>query len=198
MFDELKTYFQEKSVQLSPEVENMIDQNLERRLVKKNEILLHEGENCSHTFFVAKGLLRAYTMDEQGKEHILQFAPENWLISDRSSVLFNEVSEQYIDAIEDSEVILIESGFFEKLSEISSDFQRFNMNALNNHIRHLQKRINLLISATAEVRYLDFVKLYPNILLRVPQLMVASYLGITPESLSRVRKELARKNFKTN
>ncbi|MFV0304141.1 MAG: Crp/Fnr family transcriptional regulator [Moheibacter sp.] len=198
MFDELKTYFQEKSVQLSPEVVNMIDQNLERRLVKKNEILLHEGENCSHTFFVAKGLLRAYTMDEQGKEHILQFAPENWLISDRSSVLFNEVSEQYIDAIEDSEVILIESGFFEKLSEISSDFQRFNMNALNNHIRHLQKRINLLISATAEVRYLDFVKLYPNILLRVPQLMVASYLGITPESLSRVRKELARKNFKTN
>lgn len=198
MFDELKRYFQEKSVQLSPEVVNMIDQNLERRLVKKNEILLREGENCSHTFFVAKGLLRAYTMDEQGKEHILQFAPENWLISDRSSVLFNEVSEQYIDAIEDSEVILIESGFFEKLSEISSDFQLFNMNALNNHIRHLQKRINLLISATAEVRYLDFVKLYPNILLRVPQLMVASYLGITPESLSRVRKELARKNFKTN
>jgi len=91
---------------------------------------------------------------------------------------------------------LIESGFFEKLSEISMSFQRFNMLALNNHIRHLHKRINLLISATAEIRYLEFIKLYPDILLRVPQLMVASYLGITPESLSRVRKELAKKNFK--
>ena len=69
------------------------------------------------------------------------------------------------------------------------------MFALNNHIHHLHKRINALLSATAEERYLDFMKLYPNILQRAPQWMIASYLGITPESLSRVRKELARKNF---
>lgn len=196
MFDEIKDYFRGKSVELTPEIEKIIDNSLERRSIKKGDVLLRQGENCHHTFFVAKGLLRAYTIDEHGKEHLLQFAPENWLISDRSSVLFDGISEQFIDAVEDSEIILIEIGFFEKLSEISPGFQRFNMYALNNHIRHLHKRINLLISASAEVRYMDFIKLYPDILLRVPQWMIASYLGITPESLSRVRKELARKNFK--
>ena len=196
MFDELINYFKSKSVDVTPEMEKLINENLIRKSVKKNEILLRIGENCNHTFFVAKGLLRAYSIDESGKEHILQFAPENWLISDRSTVLFDGVSEQFIDAVEDSEVILIPSDFFEKLAKNSPSFQRFNMLALNNHIRHLHKRINLLISASAEVRYLDFIKLYPDILLRVPQLMVASYLGITPESLSRVRKELAKKNFK--
>jgi len=196
MFDEIKDYFREKSIEITPEIEKFINDHLERKSIKKGEMILSQGGACNHTFFVAKGLLRAYTIDEQGKEHILQFAPENWLISDRSSVLFDEVSEQFIDAVEDSEVILIETGFFEKLSEISAGFQRFNMYALNNHIRHLHKRINLLISASAEVRYMDFIKLYPDILLRVPQWMIASYLGITPESLSRVRKELARKNFK--
>ena len=196
MFEELKQYFKEKSVEVSSEMEKLMEEELKRKKAEKNEVLLRPGENCNHTFFVAKGLLRAYIIDENGKEHILQFAPENWLISDRSSVLFNGVSEQYIDAVEDSEIILIETGFFEKLSEKSPSFQRFNMYALNNHIRHLHKRINLLISASAEVRYMDFIKLYPDILLRVPQWMIASYLGITPESLSRVRKELARKNFR--
>ncbi len=196
MFEEIKDYFRNKSVDLTPEIEQIIDDSLERKSVKKGEILLRQGDKCNHTFFIAKGLLRAYTIDETGKEHILQFAPENWFISDRSSVLFDDFSEQFIDAVEDSEVILIETGFLEKLSEMSPSFQRFNMYALNNHIRHLHKRINLLISASAEVRYMDFIKLYPDILLRVPQWMIASYLGITPESLSRVRKELARKNFR--
>jgi len=198
MFDEILQYFKDKGVEVTPEIRRLVEEELERRFFKKGEIILRPGESCNHTFFVAKGLLRAYTIDDNGKEHILQFAPENWLISDRSSLLFNEVSEQFIDAIEDSEVIMVESGFFQKLSEMSTSFQNFNLMALNNHIRHLHKRINLLISASAEVRYLDFVKLYPDIMLRVPQLMVASYLGITPESLSRVRKELARKNFKPN
>jgi len=196
MLEELKEYFREKSVELTPELVGLMESQLERKSVGKNEMILRPGETCNYTFFVAKGLLRAYTLDEGGKEHILQFAPENWLISDRSTVLFDGVSEQFIEAVEDSEIILIETGFFEKLSEISPSFQRFNMLALNNHIRHLHKRINLLISASAEVRYMDFIELYPDILLRVPQWMTASYLGITPESLSRVRKELARKNFR--
>lgn len=198
MLEEIKQYFREKSVEITPEMENLMEDVLLRKSVPREEIILRPGDSCNHTFFVAKGLLRAYTLDEGGKEHILQFAPENWLISDRSSVLFDGVSEQFIDAVEDSEIILIETGFFEKLAEMSPSFQRFNTLALNNHIRHLHKRINLLISASAEVRYMDFIKLYPDILLRVPQWMTASYLGITPESLSRVRKELARKNFRPN
>src|SRR5690606_15977722 len=135
MFDELIDYFKDKSVEVTPEMEKLIRENLIRKSVKKNEILLRTGENCNHTFFVAKGLLRAYSIDENGKEHILQFAPENWLISDRSTVLFNGVSEQFIDAVEDSEIILIESGFFEKLSEISRSEE---------HTSELQSRENLV------------------------------------------------------
>src|SRR5690606_18701356 len=170
--------------------------NLIEKKIKKGEIILNPGDSCTHVFFVAIGLLRGYTIDASGKEHILQFAPENWLISDRSSVLFNDKSELYIEAVEDSKIIMISEEFFNNLSELSSSFRNYNLFALNNHIRHLHKRINLLLSATAEVRYLDFIKLYPDVTLRVPQWMIASYLGITPESLSRVRKELAHKNFK--
>lgn len=196
MFEEIKDYFQGKSVEITPEFVSIIENNLIEKHIKKNEIILRQGESCLHTFFVAKGLLRAYTIDQTGKEHILQFAPENWLISDRSSVLFRDDSEQFIEAVEDSKVIMMNETFFEKVSEISPSFRAYNLFALNNHIRHLHKRINLLLSATAEVRYLDFIRLYPDVTLRVPQWMIASYLGITPESLSRVRKELAHKNFK--
>lgn len=195
MFIELKNYFSEKSVELTPDLEELMDSCLQRKTVSKNEIIVRQGEIGKYTYFVAKGLLRSYDIDENGKEHILQFAPENWLISDRSSTLLNEASELYIDAIEDSEIILLDNIFLEKATELNPSFQRFNLFALNNHIRQLQKRINLLIASSAEVRYLDFIRLYPNILQRVPQWMVASYLGITPESLSRVRKGLAKKKF---
>lgn len=196
MFEELIAYFQEKSVDITPEFLSIMNENLVEKQIRKNEIILRQGDSCTHTFFVAKGLLRAYTIDEQGKEHILQFAPENWLISDRSSLLFQDNSDQYIDAVEDSKIILMSESFFEKVSAGSPSFRAYNLFALNNHIRFLHKRINLLLSAPAEVRYLDFISLYPDVTLRVPQWMIASYLGITPESLSRVRKELARKNFK--
>ncbi len=196
MFEELIAYFQDKSVDITPEFLRIMDKHLEEKHISKNEIILRQGESGLHTYFVAQGLLRAFTIDEQGKEHILQFAPENWLISDRSGILFQDLSEQNIDAVENSKIILINEAFFEEVTALSPTFRAYNLFALNNHIHFLQRRINLLLGATAEVRYLDFIKLYPDIMQRVPQWMIASYLGITPESLSRVRKELARKNFK--
>ncbi|MDP4797602.1 MAG: Crp/Fnr family transcriptional regulator [Crocinitomicaceae bacterium] len=174
---------------------NQLSAYLIEKKIKKGEIILNAGSICNHSFFVEEGLLRSYSIDEQGKEHIIQFAPENWMISDRSSLLFQEPSEFYIDAVENTILIMFEEEFVNKASEVSAKFRTFNQKALNNHIRHQQKRINQLLSATAEERYLNFIELYPNVTLRVPQWMIASYLGITPESLSRVRKELARKNF---
>src|SRR5690606_32830231 len=147
---------------------------------------------CHHHFFVEKGLLRSYTIDESGKEHILQFAPENWFIADRSSYYFNEPSAINIQAIEDTEVAMLEKGFIEKALEISHSFRAYHEKMLQNHVRHQQIRINMLLSATAEKRYRYFTDTYYDLTLRVPQWMIASYLGITPESLSRVRKELAR------
>ena len=174
---------------------NQLSAYLIEKKIKKGEIILNAGSICNHSFFVEEGLLRSYSIDEQGKEHIIQFAPENWMISDRSSLLFQEPSEFYIDAVENTILIMFEEEFVNKASEVSAKFRTFNQKALNNHIRHQQKRINQLLSATAEERYLNFIELYPNVTLRVPQWMIASYLGITPESLSRVIKELARKNF---
>ena len=163
--------------------------------IQKGELLLSAGEVCNHTYFVEKGLLRMYSIDKNGKEHIIQFAPEKWLISDRSSLFFNEKSNYYIEAIEDSEVLLLANHFFTDMAEKFSKTAEKNDLLLQKHIRNLQNRVNSLLAETAEERYLNFMKMYPDILQRVPQWMIASYLGITPESLSRVRKELARKNF---
>lgn len=163
--------------------------------VKKNEILLREGEVSDTTFFVEKGLLRMYSIDKAGKEHVIQFAPENWIISDTTSQLLNEKSRFYIEAIEDSTIIVTKDGFFDNLAKVYPHVAEKNQRLMFNHIKNLQNRVNSLISTSAEERYLDFLKKYPNLMLRVPQWMVASYLGITPESLSRVRKELANKKF---
>lgn len=164
---------------------------IKRKSVKKGEILLHQGDISQNTFFVESGLLRMFSINAKtGKEHIIQFAPENWLVSDRSSAFFEEKSDYCIDAIEDSEVIVLDNDFFKYLQEKQPNTWHNHLKLIHNHIRNLQKRINFLLGATAEERYLNFIKIYPNILQRVPLLMVASYLGITPESLSRVRKNI--------
>lgn len=166
------------------------------KLVKEKNIasgtfLLKPDEICQHTFFVEKGLFRLYSLSEDGKEHILQFASENWLLSDRDSVYFKEPSKFYIEAIENSMLIPMDENIFRKIAELSPNFSKKNEILLQNHIRHLNQRISLLLSASAKKRYLEFIKLYPDLQLRIPQWMVASYLGITPESLSRVRRNLA-------
>lgn len=195
MLDSFKTYFQSKTDLTDEQFESITD-TLQFKKVEKGSIQLQQGDICHHSFFVSKGLLRSYTIDETGKEHIIQFAPENWIISDRSSSYFNEPSELFIDAIEDTEIVFIDKNFIDAAAEISPSFRQQDNIALHNHIRQLQKRVNLLLGATAEQRYLDFITIYPSLTLRIPQWMIASYLGITPETLSRVRKELAKRNFK--
>jgi len=163
--------------------------------ITKGQLLLKEGEICDKAYFVCKGILRSYTMDESGKEHTIQFAPENWIIADRSSFYFNEPSEMYIDALENTEAVYVQKEFFDIAAKKFENFTVVNTLALHNNIRHMEKRINYLLSASAEKRYLKFIETYRDLSLRVPQLLIASYLGITPEGLSRVRKELANKNF---
>lgn len=196
MFEKFKIYLIEKAG-LTEEEFNQLSPILLSKIVTKGDYLLKQGEICKHSFFVEKGLLRSYSIDQTGKEHIIQFAPPNWFISDRSSVYFNEPSDFFIEAIEETTVVIIDKNFVSHASEISPSFGHYNELLLQNHIRHLQKRVNQLLGASAEKRYLNFIQLYPDLTLRVPQWMIASYLGITPESLSRVRKELASKNFKS-
>lgn len=171
-------------------------ENCSVKEVVKDEYLLQPNEFCSAIFFVEKGLLRQFSLDEKGKEHILTFAPENWFVTDRESSYFNKPSRYFIQALENTRVAVLDDRFIQQMSQTFPTFSNFNTTLLHNNIRSLQNRINLLLSASAEDRYLQFIKMYPDILLRVPQSMVASYLGIAPESLSRVRRELAQKNFK--
>jgi CRP-like cAMP-binding protein len=146
--------------------------------VKKGQILQYAGELNTKVYGVEAGLLRSYTIDQKGKEHIFAFANEGWTIADLCEV--TDPCELFIDALEDSAVTVIEK---------EERKRQVDINTVVNRVFVLQKRVIMLMSASALERYEHFVKIYPNIVQRVPQKMIASYLGITPEALSRVKKE---------
>ncbi len=193
MLSKFRAYL-EKNLIITDQQFDLISRDLKIKTFKKNQVVLSQGDLSQKTYFVVEGLLRSYSTDSKGKVHIIQFAPELWWLSERNG-LFNEVADFYIDAPEPTTAIIIPKDYFKDATTHVPALQELNNNMLNNSIRFMQKRINMLLSATAEERYLDFIKLYPNLTLRVPQWMIASYLGITPESLSRVRKDLAHKHF---
>lgn len=145
--------------------------------VKKGEIIQRNGDLNTKMFKVEKGLLRSYFVDEKGKEHIYIFAPEGWIMADGQAA--NSPCDLFIDALEDSE---LEITSIEKVDD-------FMPQKLLNRLGVLQKRIIMLQSATAIERYEHFENTYPNIVQRVPQKMIASYLGITPEALSKVKSQ---------
>ncbi|WP_181954758.1 Crp/Fnr family transcriptional regulator [Chitinophaga lutea] len=194
MLTVFKKYLQDHTP-ITDEQFEQLSREVTPRSYPKGRILVKPGDTSDNGYFVSKGLLRAYATDEKGKEHIIQFAPENWWIGDRGAMYFGEPATFYVDVVEDAEVVVVNRNFMDRAQEICPAYARYNIYLLHNTARHMQQRIASLLAATAEERYLSFIHMYPNVMLRVPQLMVASYLGITPETLSRVRKELARKNF---
>jgi CRP-like cAMP-binding protein len=143
---------------------------------KKGDIIQRKGELKSKTYYVHKGLLKTYSMDEKGKEHIFMFAPEGWIVADASAI--NGPTQLIIEALEDS-VLTINYEPLENSKPSSL--------TLIKRIAVLQKRAIFLMSASAIERYDDFIETYPDIVQRVPQKMIASYLGITPEALSKVK-----------
>lgn len=181
-------------------MQNINNEDLKLLFNKCNQITIEKGEfvqlnqDRKQFLYVQQGLLRYYSIDEKGKDHIIQFAPEGWFIADRLSNWYQNKDDFFIEALEHTTALLLTGDVMNELAKQNHDFLELNYKLLNNHVRQLQKRINQLLSYTAEARYLDFIQDYPDIMNRVSQIMVASYLGITPESLSRVRKELAEKN----
>ena len=161
--------------------------------LRKGHFLLQEGDVARHLAFVAKGCLRCYTVDRKGEVHIVQFAIEDWWISDAYSTLTGEPSEYNIDAIEDSELLVLDISVREKLLSEIPKFERLFRLLLEGRFVANQKRITDSLSSSAQERYLNFMKKYPAIARSVPQTQIAAYLGITPQSLSRIRKKLAAK-----
>jgi CRP-like cAMP-binding protein len=187
-----KTYLKGK-VDLSEEQFKFWSSLLVTRKIEKNQYLLQEGEVSHFISFVLKGCLRLYSSDARGKEHILQFAPEFWWVGDIESFSKKTPSLYYIDAIEDSEVLLMDHAAQDKLFHTIPEAAIFFQELMQNRQAATQKRIIFSMSASAEERYLDFIKTYPSFLQRIPQHMIAAYLGITPESLSRIRKQVISK-----
>jgi CRP-like cAMP-binding protein len=161
--------------------------------IGKRQFLLQNGDVCRHLAFVNSGCLREYTVDHKGDEHIIQFAIEDWWISDLNSFLSGSPSTHNIDALHDSDVLLLDITAREELLESVPKIERFFRMLLEANYIATHKRITQALSASAEERYLLFIKTYPNLVEQVPQNQIASYLGITPQSLSRIRRELSTK-----
>jgi CRP-like cAMP-binding protein len=157
--------------------------------LRKRQYLLQEGDTCKYQAFVEKGLLRSYTVDEKGSEHILQFASEGWWVADLSSYLSEEPSFLNIEALEDAELLLINKTDWEASMKKIPGLEHYFRIILQNHLIATQKRLLQSLAETAEEKYNRFLKTYPECVQRMPQHMIASYLGVTRETLSRVRKQ---------
>lgn len=190
MFDLLLANI-EKKVSLSEGEKGLLPSFFTSKKLRKKQYLLQEGDVSKYTAFVNKGLLRSYHTNAEGGEHIIQFACEDWWMSDIYSFLTGEASTLNIDAMEDSEVLLITKAAQDEMVIQIPKMERYLRLLMQNSLISLQRRLISSLNFTAEDKYLQLMASSPNIIQRVPQHYIASYLGITPETLSRIRRQIA-------
>lgn len=192
MIEALQTYLERIAPMPAAEVE-LLKSTLRPRQLKKGEFMIRAGEISRHAAFVVRGFLRAYVIDEKGKEHIVQFAPENWWISESPGISTDQRAPYFIDALEDTDALMIDLAGHKTLMAGSPVYAASFGEGTQRKVAAKDKRIVQSLSADAEERYRDFMETYPSIVQRVPQHMLASYLGVTPETLSRIRKKATQK-----
>jgi len=192
MFEALKQNILLKT-DLPEEEFRRITSIIEVKNYKKKETVFFSGKVCNKLYFVSQGCLRSYTIDENGVEHTMQFAFENYWISDLYSYVTGKPAVYNIEALEPSEVFIFYKDEFDELLNNIPQLERHWRILLQNAYLATQERLNCTLSVTADKQYEDLIKRHPNIAQRVPQIYIASYLGITPESLSRIRKKLITK-----
>ena len=163
------------------------------RKIKRRQFILQEGDICRHYTFVAEGCFKKFQVDKKGIEHNLQFAAENDWIMEIESIYYEKPSRVYIEAIEPSVIFQIKRVDLYHLFTNNPKFDRNFRVIVENRLVEQENRILQAISSTAEERYLSFVNQYPHLQQRLPNTQIASYLGITPEFLSKIRKDLSRK-----
>ena len=188
----LINYFQ-KYLPFNAEENELITSKVTLRNIKRKQMILQEGFVCKHYFFVITGCFKMYAVDEKGNEHNLQFAAENDWIADIGSFHSEKPSKLFIEAIEQSVILQIEQ---QDLYFLYTNIPKLNIIfkvIIEHKFIELQNRVLQNISSTGQQRYLNFMEQYPNLASRLPNTQIASYLGITPEFLSKIRKELSKK-----
>lgn len=180
-------------ITLSPEAEVYVMSISKEKAVHKGEVLIRQGQAVKKTYFVTEGCLRSYCIDNQGKEHTLQFAIKNWWISDFISLYNNELATLNVECITDANVIEFNAKKLDEIYTLFPEFESFQRKNLERHVVSLHKRILNQLQLTAPERYDLFLDQYPDIEQFTPNYHIASYLGITQQSLSRIRVERAKK-----
>jgi len=189
MFAVFEQYLQSKAPFTSAEIEQIKAASVVRTL-RKRQYLLQAGDVWQSNAFVASGCLRTYSVDEKGTEHTIRFAIENWWASDEESLHSGQPSRYNIEAIEDTTVVVLKNDEFERVRREVPAFDKVINTLVHRSFMASQSRVHSAISFSAEEKYREFLQQYPGLAQRIPQHMVASYLGLTAETLSRIRRRL--------
>lgn len=177
---------------LNEDEKSFVENVFKERSIKRRQFILQDGDICKHNTFIVEGCFRMYLVDNKGKEHNLLFAVENWWIGDIGSFYSDKPSRLYIEALENSVILQIKKEDQLKLFVDYPKFNRIFRVLAENAVVSLQNRILQNISSTAEERYLEFLQRYPHFFNRISNVQIASYLGVTPEFLSTIRKRIAK------
>ncbi len=194
MYDALFNHIELKSGRtLADNERDVIMHAFHQKRIRKGEYFLREGDVCKYIGFIVKGSARMFTVDEKGHEHIIRFGLESWWISDHESLVNLTPSTYFIEMLEDSELLIISLPGARELRHKSRCFN-LTVSVLDKfQAIAMQKRIHAAIGMTAEEKYSDLLATYPEFLERFPMNMIASYLGLSPETLSRIRKNAIHK-----
>jgi CRP-like cAMP-binding protein len=192
MFEAFEQYLIKKAGLNEQEIAAVRAVSVEKK-IRKRQYLLQDGDICINNCFVVKGCLRLYLVGEDGIEHILRFAVENWWMSDQESLNNNTPSKNNIDALEDSDLILINQVDFINLQMTIPKLRDLVDRIKARSFEASQRRILSNISFSAEEKYQNFIQTYPDIFYRIPLHMIASFLGVSRETLSRVRNQTVHK-----
>ena len=180
-----------KYIALTEDDEQQFIAIIRQTYIKKRQFIVQPGFICSHQTYVVKGAFRSYFVNDEGIEHTIQFAVDDWFISDFNSYISQTPASLFIEALEDSIIHQIEYHAVENLCSLNPKFEYFFRIVAQKAFAFSQRRVLSNLKNTAEERYLEFLNMYPTITQRVPQYALASYLGMTPEFLSKIRKKIA-------
>jgi len=189
LFNVLFKHIEDK-IQFTDRDKKLVINFFKYKKLRKRQYLLQEGDMCKYISFVVQGLLKSYTVDEKGNEHISLFAWEGWWISDFSGFIFDHEAKLNIDAIEDTALLLLSKENYEKMLMEVPVMERYFRILYQNSLATKDSRLISANTHTAEEKYALFIDTYPSISQRLPQNLIASYLGLSPETISRIKRKI--------